>query len=119
MTAKTHAGIGLAAAAGIIVTIELGRYWALGHELHWAPFAVAAVLGFLGGYLMDSGSAKDAGKFVVDGAVSLITAVRAGRRAYDPVVAPVDRPETPPAVTRKSDAIAPPTPVDNLGEEGV
>jgi hypothetical protein len=115
MSTKTHNLWGglIAFIGAIFASTEFIIKWYLTirgehYDPNWWPVMLGMVGVFIGGFIMNSTRAKDAGNFVVTSAVRLIRVVRTGkgdtaeeeiivgRRASDSVtvVTPVVKPET-------------------------
>lgn len=65
---------------------ELERYWFHDKPIAGIVIAISAVIGFLGAYMLNHDDTKDAASFVVNQGITIIGAIRGGRRATDPVV---------------------------------
>lgn len=83
------------------------------YQLEWSVQLIGAAIAFAGFYAMDPKGAKDGGGFLVDAGTRILSVVREGRRATDPIVVkevPVDPSQQPspvpspvPAVDAASD----------------
>lgn len=93
-TKRPRSGYAIITFALVIVAVELGRYWLIGHPLHWQPEAIAFVLGFVGFYVRNPSQTLTGATFLVDSAGKFLLIFRTGRRATDPVV--VVKPDEPP-----------------------
>jgi hypothetical protein len=83
---RPYAAVAFVLAGLTVLGIELGRYWLANHLISGGVIAIGASISFTGFYLLDHADAKDGAQFLVTSAVSLVTAVRGGRRATDAVV---------------------------------
>lgn len=98
-TARILAVVGVA-----IILTEVARNWFWDHRIEAWVIAIGSAFGFVGFYLLSPASALVAFGFLRDSTVQIITVVRSGRRASDPIVTQVT-PAPPPLAP-----IAPVTP---------
>jgi hypothetical protein len=97
MSSRPYVAVALIFAGVFAIGFELVRYWSSGaqhYDISGMVVAIGSGFGFVGFYMLDRSDAKDAGQFLVSSTVSVIGAIRGGRRATDPpvvVAAPASR----------------------------
>jgi len=92
-TKRPRSAFALILMAVVIVTIEMVRYWLLGHPLHWQPEAIAFVVGFVGFYIRNPKQTREGAMILLNGATGLIAVFRTGKRAGDVKVVEVEKPK--------------------------
>lgn len=110
---------GVVAALGLLLAfVEFGLYFRahyLGLEYRISPYVLlaATVLAFVGGFIVDSRKAEDAGTFLADTGLKFITLIRTGRRTSDVVAVVSDTPPAPLNAPLPPDRpVPPPKPTD-------
>jgi hypothetical protein len=116
--ASTIAGVTLMLLGVVTLLIELLRYWRTDHPIHPAPVCIGCLFGFVGGFVLNPGKAKEGAAIVVDSTVRVIGVVRNGRRSTDTAVIVEPRPAAASVGAPPVTATVAPSAAPNSSEKG-
>lgn len=103
MRAMTHArkprprmGVAIVFVGFFFMTGEVARLWAFDTPVHPWVLAIGAFFAFAGYFIREPTRALQGGAFVVNSTIGIVSVIRTGRRATDPLVqVPIVTGETP------------------------